>query len=245
MDKLKRTENFFVEGSGKAHVLGENGKYSLIHLQDMSIELTAKREDIFGGESIFSLYNFSTEKGCNVKFTNASMSMEALSVSQGIDMDKKAVVFKTETLTVGDAGEIVISEESILADSLLVFKDNATVPATIADGVISVDAALAGEKVEVFYRYEITDNAVGASVLTTSVPGYVTIYHESKPLKQKNGRIIKILTTIYKARCDGSLKLDFKHKNAFAPELSFSAVDPEREDGKFVTVSVMDVTDKA
>ena len=218
MDNLKRTENFFVEGSGKAHVLGENGKYSLIHLQDMSIELTAKMEDIFGGEGIFALYNFPTEKGCNVKFTNASMSMEALSISQGIDMDKKAVVFKTETLTVGDAGEIVISETSILDDSLLVFKDNATVPVTMA---------------------------IGASVLTTSVPGYVTIYHESKPLKQKNGRIIKILTTIYKARCDGSLKLDFKHKNAFAPELSFSAVDPEREDGKFVTVSVMDVTDKA
>ena len=53
MDNLKRTENFFVEGSGKAHVLGENGKYSLIHLQDMSIELTAKMEDIFGGEGIF------------------------------------------------------------------------------------------------------------------------------------------------------------------------------------------------
>ena len=68
--------------------------------------------------------------------------------------------------------------------------------------------------------------------------------HKSKPMKQKNGRIIRLYTTIYKARCDGSLTIDFKHKNAFAPELAFDIVDPEREDNKYIVFGIKDTTEE-
>ena len=60
--------------------------------------------------------------------------------------------------------------------------------------------------------------------------------HPTKPIRQ--------YLTIYKARSDGSLKFDFKHKNAFVPELTFNIVDPERKDEKFWSYAVQDVTEE-
>ncbi len=62
-------------------------------------------------------------------------------------------------------------------------------------------------------------------------------------MEQTNGRVIRIYTTIFKARCDGHMTFDFQHKTAFAPELAFDVVDPERADGKYMMIGVRDVTD--
>lgn len=245
MDKLNVNESFFVEGSGHAVVRGENGKVGLMHLQDISIDLSSKMEDIFGGEGNFALYTYQTEKGVKITAKNASMSMDLVEVSQGVSAEKVVTLFDTAKITIGTAGEVAVTEATADPASFMVTVDGSVLNVTVADGKATVDKANAGKAAEVFYRYTKSEDAVGASVLTTSVPGYVEFYHVSKPLKQKNGRIVKIYTTIYKARCDGSLKLDFKNKSAFAQELVFNAVDPEREDQKFVSFAVVDVTPKA
>lgn len=240
-EALKQNENFFVEGSGRAVIGGETGRVSLVHLQDMSLDLSSKMEDIFGGESNLPVYQYQSEKSVKAAFTNASMSLALFNASQGVEQAKNATLWEDEEVTVGEDGALTLSH----TDGV----DKATLKAFDADGKLvevtdnKVSTTLKGTKLNVFYAYTTAVNAVGSDVLTTSVPGYVQIFHKSKPIKQKNGRIVRIYTTIYKARCDGSMKLDFKHKNAFAPELTFNAVDPEREDGKFMSMTVVDVTD--
>ena len=241
MSEIKKNENFFVEGSGKAVITGENGKLSLIHLQDMQLDLSSKMEDIFGGEGNFALFSYMTEKGAKATFTNASMSLEAFNLTQGTTQDKEATLFADETVKVGENGELPVAHADKADKSTFIVSDADGNVVECVDGKVTGHA---GEKLNVFYTYTATVGAVGSSVLTTSVPGYVAIYHRSKPLKQKNGRVIRILTTIFKARSDGSLKLDFKHKNAYAPELVFNAVDPEREDKKFMSFTIQDVTEE-
>lgn len=242
MEGIKKNENFFVEGSGKAVITGDNGKLSLIHLQDMQLDLSSKMEDIFGGESLFPVFSFMSEKGAKATFTNASMSLEAFNLTQGTTADAEATLFADETVTVGDGGELPVTHADKADKSSFIVSDEDGNVLTVTDGKVATTNA--GNKVNVFYTYTATVGAVGASALTTSVPGYVSIYHRSKPMKQKNGRVVRILTTIYKARSDGSLKLDFKHKNAYAPELVFNAVDPEREDKKFMSFTIQDVTEE-
>ena len=241
MEGISKKENFFVEGSGKAVIAGENGKLSLIHLQDMTLDLSSKMEDIFGGESLFPVFSYMSEKGAKATFTNASMSLEAFNLTQGTTSDKAATLFADEDVAVGENGELTVAHaaDADKTSFLVSDKDGNVIP--VVDGKIEGHA---GETVNVFYTYTATVGAIGASALTTSVPGYVSIYHRSKPMKQKNGRVVRILTTIYKARSDGSLKLDFKHKNAYAPELTFNAVDPERDDKKFMSFAIQDVTEE-
>lgn len=249
LSNISKTENFFVEGSGTAHILDENNKLSLIHLQDMSLELTSSMENIFGGESNFSLYSYNTEKGAKVTFTNASWNIDIMNLTQGTANDASASFFYDGTATVSSAGTINIAHNGIDWDSAMIFdSDNTLVPIvshTTDTGVQScnVGTALEGKKLSLIYRYAAdSGTGISTSLYTLGVPGFVTIYHKSKPMKQKNGRIIRLYTTIYKARCDGQLTLNFQHKNAFAPELAFDCVDPERDDGKYLTIGIRDTT---
>lgn len=252
LDNIKKTENFFVEGSGTAVILGENDKLSLIHLQNMMLELTSTMENIYGGESNFSLYSYNTEKGAKITFTNASWNLDIMNLTQGTASDSTAELFNEETVTVDTDGTVAVAYNTINWDSAIIYdENNSVVPITThttgsSAQSCNVGSSYANKSVSVIYRYALTgDNAgkgISTSLYTTGVPGFVTIYHKSKPLKQKNGRIIRLYTTIYKARCDGQLNFDFQHKNAFAPELTFDCVDPERDDGKYLTIAVRDTT---
>ena len=68
------------------------------------------------------------------------------------------------------------------------------------------------------------------------------IVHRSKPILQKNDRYIRVITTIFKARSNGQWTFDLKHKTAFASELSFDIIDPNRADGRLMIFSIKDAT---
>lgn len=242
MDSIKKNERFFVEGTGKAIVAGENGKVGYIHLQDAQFEFSSKMEDIFGGESNTSLYSYQTEKSGTVTFTNASMDARSVALTQGVGMSAKPVLFAMdEEVTVGAEGAITLTHEATADMSTLYLSDDEGNIVTVTGG--KVDTSLNGKKLLATYAYTAAKNAIGVDVKSVSVPGYCTIFFRSKPMKQKDGRIIRQHVVLYKTRSDGSLKFDFKHKNAFAPELKFNIVDPERDDGKYWSYAVEDCTE--
>lgn len=242
MDSIKKNERFFVEGTGKAVVAGENGKVGYIHLQDAQFEFSSKMEDIFGGESNTSLYSYQTEKSGTVTFTNASMDARSVALTQGVGMATKPVLFAMdEEVTVGAEGTITLAHNDTTDMSTLYLSDEEGNIVTVTDG--KVDTSLNGQKLLATYAYTATKNAVGVDVKSVSVPGYCAIFFRSKPMKQKDGRIVRQHIVLYKTRSDGSLKFDFKHKNAFAPELKFNIVDPERADKKYWSYAVEDCTE--
>ena len=243
MAEMKLNQKFFVEGVGKAIVGGTEGKVGYIHLQNANFEFSSKMENIEGGESNSPLFSYQTEKDGKVTFQNASMDAQTVALTQGVAAQKTAVVFAMdEEVTVGQDGSATLAhaQTADLETLILATDDGVYVP--YKGG--KVDTAYAGKKLLATYSYTVDKNAVGVDVKTVSVPGYVTIFFRSKAMKQKDGRVVRQYLTIYKARSDGSLKFDFKHKNAFAPELTFSIVDPERKDEKFWSYAVQDVTDE-
>ena len=250
LGNISKTENFFVEGAGTALVLGENDKLNLIHLQDMTLELTSTMENIYGGESNFSLYSFNTEKGAKVSFTNASWNLDIMNLTQGTASDTAAQFFSEEKYTVATDGTVAVTYNTIDWNSAMVYDSNNSAVPIISHttGTCNIGETYANKQVTIMYPYTLsgtdTGTGISSSLYTTAVPGFVTIYHKSKPMKQKNGRIIRLYTTIYKARCDGSLTIDFKHKNAFAPELAFDIVDPERDDKKYIVFGIKDTTEE-
>lgn len=242
MDSIKKNERFFVEGTGKAVVAGDNGKVGYIHLQDAQFEFSSKMEDIYGGESNTSLYSYQTEKSGTATFTNASMDARSVALTQGVGMATKPVLFAMdEEVTVGAEGTITLAHNDTADMSTLYLSDDEGNIVTVADG--KVETSLNGHKLLATYAYTANKNAVGVDVKSVSVPGYCAIFFRSKPMKQKDGRIVRQHIVLYKTRSDGSLKFDFKHKNAFAPELKFNIVDPERADKKYWSYTVEDCTE--
>lgn len=243
MAEMKLNQKFFVEGVGKAIVGGNEGKVGYIHLQDATFEFSSKMENVEGGESNSPLFSFQSEKDGKATFKNASMDAQTVALTQGVAASKKAVVFAMdEEVKVGSNGEAKLAHADTADLETLILATDEGVYVPYKDG--KVDTAYAGQTLLATYSYTVDKNAVGIDVKTVSVPGYVTIFFRSKATKQKDGRIIRQYLTIYKARSDGSLKFDFKHKNAFAPELTFNIVDPERKDEKFWSYAVQDVTEE-
>lgn len=242
MDSIKKNERFFVEGTGKAVVAGENGKVGYIHLQDATFEFSSKMEDIYGGESNTSLYSYQTEKSGTVTFTNASMDARTVALTQGVGMAEKPVLFAMdEEVTPGADGTVTLSHKDTADMETLILADEEGNVATVTDGKVA--DTFKSKKLYATYAYTTTSNAVGVDVKNVSVPGYCVIFFRSKPMKQKDGRIVRQHIVLYKTRSDGSLKFNFKHKNAFAPELKFNIVDPERSDKKYWSFAVEDCTE--
>ena len=216
MNPITKNESFFVEGTGKAIVVGETGKVGYIHLQNATFEFSSKMEDIFGGESNTSLFSYQTEKSGSVTFTNASMDTQTVALTQGVKAkDKGVVVFALdEAITVGADGAIKLAHADTADLATLVVADDDGNVVKVTDS--KVDKTYAGKELKATYAYTTDTGAVGLDVQTVSVPGYATIYFKSKPMKQKN---------------------------ALAPELKFSIVDPERKDGKFWSFATEDVTE--
>ena len=185
LGNISKTENFFVEGAGTALVLGENDRLNLIHLQDMTLELTSTMENIYGGESNFSLYSYNTEKGAKVSFTNASWNLDIMNLTQGTSSDTAAQFFNEEKYTVATDGTVAVTFSTIDWDSALVYDSNNTRVAinSTSGTTCNVGAAYANKTVTIMYPYTLsgtdTGTGISSSLYTTAVPGFVTIYHNA------------------------------------------------------------------
>ena len=238
MDNIKSTDSYFLEGSGTTIVESDNGVTGLAHIQSMKLDLTSSSEKIYGGETNTPVYVYQSEKGATITMKNASMPMTLMADTQGVVAKKDVNVFASEDITVGADGEFVTANTPI-AGTLHVYNKESGELIKLTDG--KADVSLAGKKVVAVYDYKDSANTVGVEILSTSMPGYVRIRYRSKVLPQKDGRKIRLLVDIAKARSDGSFSIDSEHKNAFAPEAKFEVVDPENGQ-PMVTVAYQDVT---
>lgn len=241
---MDANKNYFIEGVGTAQVTGADGSLSLIHLQSMSIELSSTMEKIFGGEGNFPLYTYQTEKSVKASFKNASWNLNMVNLTQGVKNADKPTLIANETVKVGADGALTLSHAATADMTSLVVSTLEGIVIPVTSGKVA--SSFSGKTVRCNYVYEDStgSSAIGSNVLTTSVPGFVTIMHRSKAMPQDDGHVYRIHTVIWKARCDGTLTYNEEHKNAFSPELKFEVIDPKRADKKLINFAVEDVTGK-
>lgn len=244
------SKNLVLYGVGTAYMLGADGSVQakLGSLQNMTIEITSTIEDVFGGDSLFPIFNFIKEKGANFKFTNACFDLDVVAASQGVAATTGGVALGHETVTITSNAAALSVTSGIDVDSVMVLHGDTVLTKvdSLSDTTNSFTVTAAGAlafsndvtgSVTVDYIYSVTDGTT-VNVLTNSVPGYVQLRHESFPTDLPNGKKAVLTTVVYKARCEGSLSLDYSRGEAVAPELSFKSVDPGRADHKFVSYSL-------
>lgn len=236
MNPINETDSYFLEGTGTSFIENEKGVSSLIHLQSMTLDLSASMQKVYGGESNAPVYTYQDERGATLTMKNASMSMALMAATQGVEAKKEVAVFMDEDVEVAEDGTITTKHEPI-AGTLRAYNIEDGSEIALTDGKAT---SMAGKTVKVIYDYLDKDNTVGVEIMSTSIAGYVHIRYRSKVLPQKDGRKLRLIVDIPKARSDGSFKIDAQHKNAFAPEVKFEVVDPEN--GKpMVTVAYQNV----
>ena len=246
------TKNLVLHGVGEAFLLSGDGKVSakLGSLQDMTIEVTATMEDVFGGDGLFPIYNYIKEKSASFKFKNACFDLNVVAASQGEAVAEGAFAFGSEDIVVKASDNKLLVDSGVEVESVIAVVDGVGLTrvegsptgtktfAVTSAGVLDFSSDLtAGTQVHIDYVYTVTDGST-VDVKTTSVPGYVELRHTSQPTELPNGRKAVLTTRVYNARCEGGLTLSYARGEATAPELNFKSVDPLRGDKKFVSYSV-------
>lgn len=246
------TQNLVLHGVGQAYLLGADGKVTtkLGSLQTMDIEISSTNTDVYGGDSLFPIFNFIKEKSATFKFKNACFDLNVVAAANGVSVATGGVAFGHEEFTMSSATYTLAVTTGVDVDSVVLTTADGTVLTKVAasptatntymvsdKGVVTVSTGLQAASLICDYVYT-SENGATVDVLTTSVPGYVELRHTSFPVEMNNGKKAVLSTRIYKARCDGALKLDYSRGEAVAPELTFKSVDPKRTDKKFVSYSV-------
>lgn len=248
---MKAMDRYYIPGTGRAMLINTDGTVTpLGELQDMTVEISATMENVYGGDSMFPVFSFIKEKSAQFTFTHASFGLDFLKIAQGATINTGAELFKDETVTVANGSANLSVTSGVITSSVIVVDLGTGTPlkrvtgtpmgnefSVTTGGVLTFNSASNGKSYLVSYSYT-SANAYSADILTTSVPGFVELYHTSGILEQPNGKKIRVYTHIYKARCDGKLNIDFKRGTAYAPKLTFQSLDPQRGDNKFVSVSI-------
>lgn len=250
-----KTDSLVLHGVGEALLLDSKGKVAtqLAKLQNMSIEITAEMEDVYGGDSLFPFFNYIKSKSATFKFKDATMNMSVLSATQGSELTEGGEVCATEEIEVsGDTAQLS-AKTGIEIDSVIVVNGERALTRTTSTpktgeftvsetGVLTfaTDEFEDGTELMVSYVYAVE---VGTSVhiKTTDIPNFVELRHISNPTELEDGRIVQAHIRVYKARCDGGFNIEQTRDGATAPEVTFKSLDPKRKDKRFVSVSIVEV----
>lgn len=252
------TKNMVIHGTGTAFIIGADGQTGaqLMKMQNMTIEITSESEDVFGGDSLFPFYNYITSKSATFTFTNATVDLNVLAMTQGVPVSTGGEAFGNETITVKGTGDTLAITTGVLADTVECLLEDGTRLTRVSEspstgefsctenGALTFGSDVtAGKVVIVSYVYTVADGS-SVHVLTDSVPGYVELRHVSNVTEIPDGKggtkKVRLYTRVYKARCDGGFNLEQTRDGATAPEVTFTSVDPERSDKRFVSYSVVE-----
>jgi hypothetical protein len=263
MNNMAITKNteIVLEGVGSAMLIDpSSGTLTpLGTMQDMKISITTSTEKVYGGDSIFNFYEYIKDKSCSFEFTSAVLSLGMIQLSQGSTISV-GECYGNDIVTVNSlAAQLSVAANVTTIMSEITVVNNATgvkltpvsgTPANATEVKVSALGVLTfytgtvdGTKYNVSYVYRPVTGTTGTDILTTTVPGFVELRHVSKnitmPVSDQNptGGTYRVHTRIYRARCDGSLDINYARGTASAPKAKFSSLDPQRADKKFMSVT--------
>lgn len=239
-------------GVGVSQLVFKDGSFlNIDKSQDLSIAVTASEGKVQGGDSLYDLMTFVTEKTGKVTITNAVFNMEGVKASTGTDISTSAEVWVQSDKKTPAAGSATLSQTSnVIVESVVARRVSDGTPlkrvtGTPATGEFKVTTAGAvttfssdtGE-IEFSYRYTA---ATGQAVhmLENDIPKQCELRHSliSEPTKE-DGKAYKIDLTVYNCKATGSYTYDAKRGAAFAPKMEFNILDAGRADKRVISYNI-------
>ena len=249
---MANAKSTVIKGVGYLYVTDVDGdpeQLRLAYLQNCEITLNVTTDDWFGGDGLFPIASYVTEKTGSVKATSATFDVNVVKVllggtktlaDTGVEFhifDEGLTIEAGTTYTLVNGATLKSSSDAIrFADTGTALTRAGGTPASTgqyaitAGGVITFADADAGKEVLIDYIYTATADTVSIGV--EDIPGSFKLIHVAKLKTDDTTRTLQ--TTIYKVRPAGSLTINFARDSATAPELNFSILNPNRADGKIV-----------
>lgn len=248
------TTALVLHGVGKGLVVYQDGTtVPFTDAQDISIEISATDEDVYGGDGLFPILSFIKEKGGSLKITNATTTIDHLKLTQGAEVaTENAQAFMFSDVKTPASGTCTLAKTAGIDVESVTCVVKATGKAltrvtgapeagqfAVTDvGVVTV-AADVTDALEFSYFYT-SDKAVSAKLTTNAIPGVIE-YRHHLVTEDVDGTKYNVYFRVYKAKCSGSFTFNMQRGTASAPSLEFKLLDPKRDDGAFIDYTIEEV----
>lgn len=198
--------------------------------QVAGIEQAVAEEVIRGGIGNKTVFMMRSDKELTLNMTSATFDMDYLAMTQGVEIEEEgtATVTRAHTLKVEEDGTVTIPNAPVgLTTAIVRAQGGEQDEAAVATGVatIPVGLASAGDKVEVFYKAEVSGRTVELNASKFSEKyrvEYRTIAYSVEDAKVHSD----IFFIFDEAIPSGNFSLSLESGAAYAPELTFTVMAP-------------------
>lgn len=218
------------------------------NLQQFTLESTFSTDDITGGNKMFPIASFKTESALNCTARDAMFDAGIFPYLDGGSAATGAVTltdFKEVTIPSNGTVTLDVETPSNVAVSGFTKSEEGSPSAgefSVATNTVTFNATDAGKVVTIVYEYQSGATATQYGITEKSMSKPFTAIYNFDVYDEDTQIVGKGSITVYKAQCTSGLNIDMSHQTAFAPEFSFSARDPKREDGKLWDFTIDEVT---
>jgi hypothetical protein len=218
---IKEVLDFTVENystSGRGNIL-----FSVDYAASSNVSTTAERLEIAGGQGNFKIVDLDHSKRTMFNAMLPIVDINALAVKLGVPVTVGSVVTpKKEILTATGATPTVVLASTPLTGTLKIYTLNferdlgveqtAGTPATvnqysITGKTVTLNAALEGKKVVVFYDYDSGANAQNIKLTAADFPNFITITGRGLVDDDQEGKKIPVTFKVHKAKVKPEFEL--------------------------------------
>lgn len=239
-----------IRGVGQARAkfpVGTTSKYlPFATMKEINLGITAEDARQTGGDQLFPLDVFTTQKSGRVRITDAQLNMTVLEMMGAGTAATSANFLVFEILTV--ASNQVTTNAAIVSDavagtdtiSILDEDGNPVTSYTHASGtkVIGGLSAQEGTRIKVYYETSDCTNITSYALKVNDEPVYFELIQSARYRDPEDNTIGLFQIRIYRLRLIGNLEFTFRHGEFSAPVIEAEILSPGRVDGKVLEYSL-------
>lgn len=247
----------YFHGVGTSQLVFTDGSFVTIDKsQDLQIQVSSSEGKIQGGDGVYDLMTFITEKTGKLSITDAEFQPEQIKAATGAEIttgaevlvpsDKKLVatgacaLTQTTNIVVESVVAKVVETGAVLVNIGATGTPKAGEFTVTAAGVVAVNTTLNGKNIEFSYFY--TDST-GTSVkmLEDDMPKLCEFRHTLLTDEMADGKRYKLSVRVFKCKPSGAFTYDAKRGAAFAPKVELTVLDAGRADKQVLSYNISEV----
>lgn len=208
--------------------------------QSMKLNVTASTEDVYGGDGLFPLYTYLTQKEGSIEIQDADFKLSQLAGAQQVEYystnQKRLhnVLVKGSDTTLPGGTYSGVEVVSIVAPNGDDVADKVTIDAT---GAITVDTSYTMDgEYSVWFKADET-TAVTAEMLKNAMPEVAELNWKFTTESQ-DGEKYQIDIHARRVRSNGEFNIETARDSASTPTLTLNILDPGTEEDDFASITV-------
>ena len=218
--------------------------------QSMKLDVTTSTEDVYGGDGLFPLYTYISQKEGTIEITNADFKLSQLEISQKVDTkvtnnkrSYRTLITKNSTSIVGSGVSVtgveviaVIAPDGSNVEVVTDAADDKIAISTTGEITVGSGVTMMDGEYSVWFKADEA-SAVSAEMLKNAMPE-VASFNWMFTTEDASGNKYQIDIYARRVRANGEFSIETARDSATTPTLTVKILDPGDGHDDFAVITI-------